>query len=47
MLKAVKSNKVVPTIETTKIRVSYNGEKCYKYNPIATKCSLNAKTINF
>jgi len=32
MLKAVKSNKVVPTIETTKIRLSYNGEKCYKCN---------------
>jgi hypothetical protein len=24
-----------------------NNGKCVKYNPIATKCSLNAKTVTF
>jgi len=36
-----------PPLEKFKDKIYKNGEKCYKYNPIATKCSLNAKTINF
>jgi hypothetical protein len=28
-------------------KIYKNGDKCVKYTPIATKCSLNAKTIYF
>jgi hypothetical protein len=36
-----------PPLDKFKDKIYKNGEKCYKYNPVATKCSLNAKTINF
>ena len=36
-----------PPLEKMKDKIYKNGEKCVKYNPVATKCSLNAKTIDF
>ena len=36
-----------PPLDKFKDKIYKNGEKCFKYNPVATKCSLNAKTVNF
>jgi hypothetical protein len=36
-----------PSLDKFKDKIYTNGEKCFKYNPVATKCSLNAKIINF
>ena len=36
-----------PPLEKIKDKIYKNGDKCVKFNPIATKCSVNAKTVNF
>ena len=36
-----------PPLEKMKDKIYKNGEKCVKYNPIATKCTSNVKTIHF
>jgi hypothetical protein len=34
-------------LEDFKDKIYKNGNKCVKYTPVPTKCSLNAKTITF
>lgn len=34
-------------LDEFKEKIYKNKEKCFKYVPVATKCSLNAKTITF
>lgn len=36
-----------PPLEQIKDKIYKNEGKCVKYNPVATKCSLNAKVIEF
>ena len=36
-----------PPLEKFKEKIYKNNSKCVKYVPIATKCSLGAKTITF
>jgi hypothetical protein len=36
-----------PHLDNFKDKIYKNNGKCVKYNPVATKCSLNAKTIDF
>lgn len=36
-----------PPLDEFKDKIYKNGEKCIKYVPVATKCSLNAKTVTF
>ena len=36
-----------PPLEQIKDKIYKNAGKCVKYNPVATKCSLNAKVIEF
>ena len=36
-----------PPLDKFKDKIYKNGDKCFKYVPVATKCSLNAKTVNF
>jgi hypothetical protein len=36
-----------PPLDELKDKIYKNNGKCVKYNPVASKCSLNAKTITF
>ncbi len=36
-----------PPLGDFKDKIYKNNDKCVKYVPVATKCSLNAKTITF
>ena len=36
-----------PPLEETKDKIYKFGDKCYKYNPVATKCASNKKTVSF
>jgi hypothetical protein len=36
-----------PPLDEFKDKIYKNKDKCVKYVPVATKCSLNAKTISF
>lgn len=36
-----------PPLEKMKDKIYKDNGKCVKYNPIATKCSANIKTIDF
>ena len=36
-----------PPLDDFKDKIYKNNEKCVKYVPIATKCSLNTKTVKF
>jgi hypothetical protein len=34
-------------LDDFKDKIYKNNDKCYKYTPVATKCSLNAKILEF
>ena len=36
-----------PPLDKFKDKIYKNGDKCYKYNPVATKCNANAKIVDF
>ena len=36
-----------PPLDNFKDKIYKTGNKCYKYNPMATKCRDNTKTIDF
>jgi hypothetical protein len=36
-----------PPLDDFKDKIYKNNGKCIKYVPVATKCSLNAKTVTF
>jgi len=36
-----------PPLEKIKDKIFKNNDKCVKYNTIATKCSVNAKIVDF
>lgn len=36
-----------PPLDDFKDKIYKNNGKCVKYKPVATKCSLNAKTVTF
>jgi len=36
-----------PPLDDFKDKIYKNNEKCIKYVPVATKCSLNAKIVTF
>lgn len=36
-----------PPLDEFKDKIYKNNGKCVKYTPVATKCSLNAKTVTF
>ena len=36
-----------PPLDNFKDKIYKTGNKCYKYNPFATKCRDNTKTIDF
>jgi hypothetical protein len=36
-----------PPLENIKDKIYKTGDKCYKYNPVATKCLPNIKTVAF
>jgi hypothetical protein len=36
-----------PPLDKFKDKIYKSGEKCFKYTPVATKCSMNAKTVEF
>ena len=36
-----------PPLEQINNKIYKSGDKCVKYNPVATKCSINSKTIEF
>jgi len=36
-----------PPLDDFKDKIYKNNGKCFKYRPVATKCTLNAKTIQF
>jgi hypothetical protein len=36
-----------PPLDDFKDKIYKNNDKCVKYTPVATKCSLNTKTIAF
>ena len=36
-----------PPLDQFKDKIYKNGDKCFKYNPVATKCSSNKKIISF
>ena len=36
-----------PPLDEFKDKIYKNNDKCVKYIPVPTKCSLNAKTITF
>jgi len=36
-----------PPLEQMKDKIYKNAGKCVKYSPVATKCNLNAKVVEF
>ena len=36
-----------PPLDQFKDKIYKRGDKCYKFNPVATKCRTNSKTIDF
>lgn len=36
-----------PPLDDFKDKIYKSNNKCFKYTPIATKCSINVKTVNF
>jgi len=36
-----------PPLDKFKDKIYKNGNKCYKYTPVATKCNANAKIVDF
>ncbi len=36
-----------PPLEKIKDKIYKNNGKCVKYNPVATKCSINSKIVDF
>jgi hypothetical protein len=36
-----------PPLDKFQDKIYKNGDKCYKYNPVATKCNANAKIVDF
>ena len=36
-----------PPLEEVEGKIYKNGNKCVKYNPVATKCSLGSKIVQF
>jgi hypothetical protein len=36
-----------PPLEKLKDKIYKNNGKCVKYSPVATKCSMNAKIVDF
>jgi hypothetical protein len=36
-----------PPLDQFKDKIYKSGNKCVKYNPVASNCDLNAKIINF
>jgi hypothetical protein len=36
-----------PPLDKFKDKIYKNGDKCYKYTPVATKCNASAKIVNF
>ena len=36
-----------PPLDKFQDKIYKNGNKCFKYSPVATKCSLNAKIVGF
>ena len=36
-----------PPLEDFKDKIYKSGDKCYKYNPVATKCLANSTIVNF
>jgi len=36
-----------PPLDNFKDKIYKNNGKCMKYNPVATKCRINSKTITF
>ena len=36
-----------PPLDDFKDKIYKNNGRCFKYSPIATKCTLNTKTITF
>jgi hypothetical protein len=36
-----------PPLDNFKDKIYKTGDKCYKYNPTATKCVPNTKTVSF
>ena len=36
-----------PPLDKFQDKIYKNGDKCYKYTPVATKCNTNAKTVDF
>jgi len=36
-----------PPLDNFKDKIYKNGDKCFKYTPVPTKCSLNSKIIDF
>ena len=36
-----------PPLDKFQDKIYKNGDKCFKYAPVATKCSLNAKVVGF
>ena len=36
-----------PPLDDFRDKIYKNGNKCFKYNPVATKCTINSKTVDF
>ena len=36
-----------PPLDKFQDKIYKNGDKCYKYTPVATKCNVNAKIVDF
>ena len=36
-----------PPLDKFQDKIYKNGDKCYKYNPVATKCDANTKIVDF
>ncbi len=36
-----------PPLDKFKDKIYKDNKKCFKYNPVATKCSMNTKIIDF
>jgi hypothetical protein len=36
-----------PPLDKFQDKIYKNGDKCFKYTPVATKCSLNSKIVDF